>query len=136
MIKMTPSEKLQRRIAELQEEKSFQEDLLRASFKEIAYDLNLSTIAKNGLQNLVVNREVQNAATGTALKVGTRFLAFKVLGRFGGPIGAVAAAIAGSLSDRYLDQTTPKMLKAAGKIFKRKKRKATAENKKEADQKE
>lgn len=127
MKKLTPSEKLQLRIAELKVQKEIQEQELSKSLESIMDSLNPVSLAKNGLQDLAEDRDVQEGATGAALKIGTRFLAFKVIGRFGGIFGAVAAAVVGNLSDHYVDKTTPKMLSAVGRLFKKKKRHNSAE---------
>ena len=122
MKKLTPSKRLKLRIAELKAVKEIQERELTDSFESIVSGLNPASLAKSSLQELADDRDVQESATGAALKFGTRFLAFKVIGRFGGVFGAVAAAVVGNLSDQYVEKTTPKMLNVVGKLFTRKKR--------------
>jgi len=122
MKKMTPSENLRMKIAELKVEKEIQEQELSASIEAIKESFNPFSIARSGLQNLIVNRDTRAGATGAALNFGTRFLAFKVLRRFGGVYGAVAAAVVGNLSNQYVQKSSPKVLKALGKLFKKKKR--------------
>jgi hypothetical protein len=121
MKKLNPSENLRMRIAELKMEKEIQEKDLGASFNSIMEGLNPISIAKNGLQDLAEDGDIQAGATGAALKFGTRFLAFKVIGRFGGVFGAVAAAVVENLSDQYVQKNTPKVLNAVGRFFKKKK---------------
>ena len=127
MKKLTPSENLQLRIAELKVEKEIQEQDLSASLEAIKDGLNPFSIARSGLQNLIVNPEARAGATGTALNFGARFLAFKVLKRFGGVYGAAAAAVVGNLSNQYVQKSSPKVLKALGNLFKKKKRLNSAE---------
>ncbi|MGB6035607.1 MAG: hypothetical protein WBG42_05020 [Cryomorphaceae bacterium] len=127
MKKITPSERLKLKIAEVKFEQEIQEREVSASFESIVSGLNPASIAKSSLQELADDRDVQESATGAALKFGTRFLAFKVIGRFGGVFGAVAAAVVGNLSDHYVEKTTPKMLNAVGRLFTKKKRKKNPE---------
>ena len=121
MNRPNPTHALQARIAALRTQKATQEQELSVSFQMIMNSLNPASLAKDAFHDLADDREVQESATGAALKFGTRFLVFKVIGRFGGVFGAVAAAVAGSLSDQYVDKTTPKMLTAVTNLFKKKK---------------
>jgi len=122
MKKLTSDQRLKLKIAELKIEQEIQERELSASFDSIVSGLNPASIAKSSLQEIAEDRDVQESATGAALKFGTRFLAFKVIGRFGGVFGAVAAAVVGNISDQYVEKKTPKLMNAVGRLFTRKKR--------------
>jgi len=124
MKKKTPQEALQARINTLRVRKEMQEQEMSVSFQVILNGLNPSSLAKDAFHDLADDRGVQASAAGAALKFGSRFLVFKVIGRFGGVFGAVAAAVAGSLSDQYVDKTTPKMLDTVVNFFKKKKKPA------------
>lgn len=120
MKKPTPHEALRKRINTLRIRKEMQEQEISVSLQLIMNGLNPSSLAKDAFHDLADDRDVQASAAGAALKFGSRFLVFKVIGRFGGVFGAVAAAVAGSLSDQYVDKTTPKMLDTVVNFFKKK----------------
>ena len=122
MKKLTSEQRLKLKIDELKIEQEIQERELSASFDSIVSGLNPASIAKSSLQEIAEDRDVQESATGAALKFGTRLLAFKFIGRFGGVFGAVAAAVVGNISDQYVQKKTPKLMNAVGRLFTRKKR--------------
>lgn len=126
MKKPTPLSALQARIHTLRVRKEMQEQEIAVSLQLIMNSLTPSSLAKDAFHDLADDRDVQTGAAGAALKFGSRFLVFKVIGRFGGVFGAVAAAVAGSLSDQYVDKTTPKLLDKAVDFFKKLRRKKPA----------
>lgn len=112
---------LSQRIADLKIEKSLQEEAIRDAARSIMSSLHPAQLARESILELSEDREMQVTTTQTALKMGTRFLVFKVLGRFGGVFGAVAAAVAGNLSDKYMNRAAPGLLNVVGSLFKGKK---------------
>lgn len=108
------------RIMHLKSDKFDQEENIKRTARSILYSLHPATLARESLHELAEDREVQVSATQTALKMGTRFLVYKVLGRFGGILGVVGAAVAGNLSDKYLNDAAPKFLNIVGNLFRKK----------------
>jgi hypothetical protein len=119
----TPYTLLHERIADLKFDKRQQELAIADAARSIMDSLHPAQLAKDSILELSEDREVQVTTTQTALKMGTRFLVYKVLGRFGGVFGAVAAAVAGNLSDKYMNRAAPGLLNVIGSLFKNKEEK-------------
>lgn len=110
---------LRQRIAQLELKKRAHARALHTKTQDLLDSVRPSGIVRDAVQEMAEDRDLQVSAAKAALKVGTRFLVFKVLKRFGGVYGAVAAAVAGSLSDKYVTEATPKMLSSIGNWVKK-----------------
>lgn len=108
------------RIMHLKSDKFEQEENIKRTSRSILYSLHPATLARESLHELAEDPEVRISATQTALKMGSRFLVYKVLGRFGGILGVVGAAVAGNLSDKYLNDAAPKLLSVVGNLLRKK----------------
>lgn len=117
----TPQTELSLRIMHLKSDKFEQEEKIRRTARSILYSLHPATLVRESITELAEDRDVQVSATQTAFQVGSRFLVYKVLGRFGGVLGVVGAALAGNFSDRYLNDAAPKFLNLMGRLFRKEK---------------
>lgn len=116
----SPKAELALRIMHLKSQKFEQEQRIKRNTRAILYSLHPAALARESLQELANDPEVRVSTTQTALKMGSRFLVYKVLGRFGGLAGVIGAAVAGNLSDKYLNKAAPKLLNAIGSFFQKK----------------
>lgn len=117
MKKPTSSQALKLRIAELEVEAEILERDLTAGLRSVGHSLHPSSMAKELVHELAEDPDVRESAAKALLKAGSRFVAFKVLGRFGGAPAAVGAAVAGAFSDQFINRAVPGLLKAAGSLF-------------------
>jgi hypothetical protein len=117
---LSPHADLKIRIMHLKSEKFEQEESIRHMSRSILYSLHPASLARESLHELAEDRDVQVSATQTAFKMGSRFLVYKVLGRFGGVFGMVGAAVAGNLTDRFLNDAAPKFLNVVGNLLRKK----------------
>lgn len=119
-IKPSPHASLKLQIMHLKAERFENEERIKRTARSIVYSLHPATLARETIQELSEDRQVQVSATQTALMMGTRFLVYKVLGRFGGLLGVVGAAAAGQFSDKYINEAAPKILNVIGSLFRKK----------------
>lgn len=115
----SPYAMLNQRIAQLELKQRAHEQALHTKTQDLLKSVRPSGIVRDAVQEMVEDRDLQLSAAQAALKVGSRFLVFKVLKRFGGIYGAVAAAVAGSISDKYVTEATPKVFGSIGNWMKK-----------------
>ncbi len=120
MKKPTASQALKLRIAELEVETEILERDLTAGLRSVGHSLHPSSMAKELVHELAEDPDVRESAAKALLKASSRFVAFKVLGRFGGAPAAVGAAVAGAFSDQFINRAVPGLLRAAGSLFRKK----------------
>ncbi len=118
----SPHVSLKLQIMHLKSERFEQQEHIKRSARIIVHSLHPATLARESIHELAEDHDVQVGAMQTALKVGSRFLVFKVLARFGGIAGIVGSTLAGKLSDRFLNKAAPQVLQALGSFLRKDKK--------------